>query len=245
MWSISAFSLPSGVWKYQDQYIDEPLAYGHMVGVFDGHGEMNDAVTIARVEIRTYLRDRTDEISLEALPEAFRRAADATHVCVGGSTAAVACLSNDGEAKIAILGDSLIVARRSTESLYSSTHHNVRTNMRERANVERRGGVYHDCYARKTPGGVGLQSGRAFGDFELHPVIGKNPDIDRIFIKSGGWLLACTDGVLDPASGSFSKYRKRIVEMIDGGATAEELVFRCTENKRHKDDATAVICRFS
>jgi serine/threonine protein phosphatase PrpC len=164
-----------------------------------------------------------------------------TKECRSGTTAIAALLDQRGKVHFGSLGDSILIARRS-EGVYTSTHHNVKANKRERERVMARGGFYDRGYARKYFDGSGLQMSRAFGDCDLKPVISEEADFDSIQIEKGGWLVVMTDGVIDPASGSFSKYKKRLVQVLDGGASAKELV--ACFNPRHIDDATAIVCRY-
>ena len=90
---------------------------------------------------------------------------------------------------------------------------------------------------------LGLQMSRALGDKDLNRVLLREPEIFHIPVNENSWILACSDGLLDP-SHMAGDTLPIVVDFIEHGADAEELVLAMA-NIQNDDNSTAVLVRLS
>ncbi len=244
-WIISGFSKPGkSDWTYQDRWIKSVCGDGYGIAVCDGHGRSDDAVDYAVRAFGELLPAVTDETPRKmetSMLAAFASIADGTRESEGGACCIALRLWNDGSVCAAVLGDSTFIAYlgRESDMLYYGPHHDLERNPVERRRAVERGGIYANGYicARYAC----TTSGRAFGDVELGAVLSKTPAVLPFWLGPGGWIVALTDGVVDPASPSYRGQGYTIKRMVSDGAGAEDIV----ELLGRDDDATAVLCKIA
>lgn len=244
MWKITSHSQSGG--KDQDRFFVEKnpqASRDYLVGIFDGHGKSDEVVEHCRSGFLSRLVSANPPQMLKYLREIFETIAEeiATLRLKGGSTAAVAYLGADGVVEIGILGDSMVVANKGDRGLFVSPQHNVRSNYKEREAAINRGGVFSGAYIRDPSTGHGLQLGRACGDLDMGRIISHVPEILKFNVSEGDWVVVTSDGVLEAGSSDYRQEQRKLVQMVDEGAEAEDLV-KYFQPRTH-DDATAIVCR--
>ena len=145
-------------------------------------------------------------------------------------------------AYVGILGDSPVLIKNPGQKLWISPEHNVRSNLQERQKVITRGGVFLDNYVWDETHERGAQFSRALGLRGLNSILDHQPEIFTFSLQSGSIIILATDGVGDPKHQSALMQMERLIEMVEKGAGAEDLVHdaiqRCTN-----DNATAIVAR--
>lgn len=229
-----------GARDYQeDRLVVAYPAGGMLFAVIDGHG---GHVVAERVKTRLitlweqFAATPTIEQRLQNVFAALHTENEFSH---DGAAVSVVYLGDDGrEAHVAILGDAPVVIRDSEGNINISPEHNVRSNMKEREAVTKRGGYYHGGYAFAGHGHNGLQMSRALGDASLDSILNREPEIYSVRLGDASFILLGTDGVFDPSHQELNV--TPIVELIDAGKTAEDLVTRAVKLPTH-DNASAIL----
>lgn len=229
-----------GLRDYQeDRYIFHDTPHGSLFAVFDGHCGYRAA--------EKCFRELPDVWDKAIIPDDLSATFMATfsvldsltqHMTDGTSASLVFIPVDEKSVHVAILGDSPVLVRLSEGKWNVSPEHNVRTNHSERAEAERRGGLYYNGYICK--GENGLQMSRALGDFPLRSILNRQPEIYRL--DSDGVVLLATDGVFDPSHHNSEREIAAVTRMIGEGATAQNIVDRAIKN-RTGDNATAILVR--
>jgi protein phosphatase 1L len=222
-----------------------PLGGGTLLAVFDGHGGEGTAERCARSAPTSWHH------ALIAEPEyvlpAFRRLiqsfVEAALHDSGGTTASIAYI-DAAQSRIytAVLGDSPIAVFDASGQLRVAASHNVRTNERERARAEERGGLYRAGYLHDSQDlQYGLQMSRAIGDRELGRILDREPEVARWELNDASACLIGTDGLF--AGGEVPNAAlERLVGMIQRGADASALVQDALE-RGSADNVTAIVWR--
>ena len=245
MWRIDSHMVPSGKWLCQDRIvIREMRAGGIAAALFDGNGKSNAVVDYCAEMLPRRLMELPLDAARGYILRSFADVAKEALKRKGGSTAAVACLAEDGRAFVAVLGDSLAIANIDGREIYVSPEHNVYSNIREREAAQKRGATYlpgnrvieHHNYL--------TQLGRAFGLCEMNGAVSSVPDINEMELRPGNWLALMSDGVLNPAGDTYTQDRKMLISLVDRGATASEIIRIFTKRREIADDASMIICRF-
>jgi serine/threonine protein phosphatase PrpC len=218
-----------------------------LLGVFDGHGgswvseiAVESTPAIFRATRKTIKQD--PEATLNHIYSKLVKATTGHH---SGSTASIVWLK-DNVAHVAVLGDSPVVIKDANGEIWKSPEHNVRTNLAEAQAAEARDGKISAngyLFDRWRIDGPGLQMSRALGDKELDRVLNREPEIFHIPVNKDSWILVCSDGLLDP-SHIADDTLPIVVDFIDHGADAEELVLAMA-NIQRDDNSTAVLVRLS
>lgn len=163
-----------------------------------------------------------------------------------GSTASVVWIpKTEKKAYIAVLGDSPIIVRTRQGTISISPEHNVRSNPKEAAAAEARGGILSGGYVWNDLGdlGDGLQMTRALGDKSLNKILDRNPEIYTVDLGKNSWILVGTDGILDPGHKDHEARVSHFVDLIENqNADAARLVDDAVKLPTH-DNATAVLLR--
>ena len=213
----------------------------HVLAVMDGHSGSEVAI-LCEDELAKIFSAKKFLSPEKLLKEVVAELATKTSGMVSGSTISIALvLPHQKKVVISILGDSPIIVKGRDGSIFVSPEHNVRTNQVEREEAVRRGGFYMGGYICDCATGSGLQLSRALGDTHLGNIISRLPYITTINIKGGSFVLVCSDGLIDPSHKSQDSV-PRIIELIEQGANAEQLIIDA-EQKGLRDNASAVLCR--
>jgi serine/threonine protein phosphatase PrpC len=180
---------------------------------------------------------------LLALERTFFFVSSATREYHDGSTASVAYVT-DKHAYVAVLGDSLVVARARGETYHQMPEHNVRSNPEEKAAAIRRGGFVQSGYLFAHDTGQGLQMARALGDATLDSVLSRKPDTAIYSLDAKGWVLLASDGLFDPSHkvSVSAASDGTLVQIIEGGIDAAGLVEDAIRRKTG-DNVSAVLVR--
>lgn len=231
----------------EDHYARFSTNRVHVYAVFDGHGGDECALASSHA-LRAFWTAAEAEYGddiMAVTKEAIALLADATKNDQSGSTLSlVAIRKSDNHVWGAVLGDSpiLIKAEGSGDSPrppYSMPEHNVRTNTIERYEAEQRGGVYYRGYMMD--GNAGLQMSRALGDVKLR-FLSREPTIWEY--SNVRYIILATDGVVDPGHKSeTAKYE--LMDLVEAGAEAHDLVRRATDDLKTGDNATAFVIRLA
>ena len=216
-----------------------------LLGIFDGHGSHWVADYAAN---HTPFLFQSIHKEIKKYPESvlkllYSNLVEKTNDYFSGSTATIVWIK-DNMAHVGILGDSLVIIKTADGDIWKSPEHNVRTNESEAIAAIKRGGKISPngyLFDKWRIDGPGLQMTRALGDKELHDVLNREPEIFHIPINENSWLVACTDGLIDPAHTTDNI--PVIIEHINNGATAEELVLEMA-NIQRDDNSTAILVRF-
>lgn len=234
-----------GARDYQeDRFGNLDLYAGTLLWVADGHGG-DQASQAIHDEIKSawILNDHSNPE--EQIKGVFRALDARTETVYSGSTLSLVYLPKDKKfIYIGVVGDSPVIVR-SGDKIYQGPDHNARTNPEERSQAIARGGVYAGGYVCTRYDGPGLQMTRALGDREMRFFLNQEPEIHILpFGQPGDWVLVATDGVIDPRHAKGKSEADVIAGLIDGGATAPELVSRAVKIPTH-DNATAILVKVS
>jgi serine/threonine protein phosphatase PrpC len=219
----------------EDRFYAGLSGTGCVFAVIDGHGGNECAQTL--VDSLPY----QDFTSLENLFKTLNE--NTCHFESGAALSLVVIDKDFTTAKVAVLGDAPVLIRNANGSLSISPEHNVRSNHAERHAVIAKGGYYFNGYAYGTDSNFGLQMSRAFGDAALDKILNRTPEIYEVPLGPDSFVLLATDGVFDPSHESMMiSARKPIVDLIDSGCSAADLVKRAIDIPTH-DNATAILIR--
>jgi len=231
--------------EQQDAFIRSfDSKYGTLLGVFDGHGG-DEASKLCAKHVSSHFFECLDGAVLSelALGDTLINAANNLRHYDAGTTASLAYLPLAEDAVYtAVIGDSpIIVGQRGL--FWLSPQHNVRSNVAERTAAQMRGGSYSQGYIWNGFSGPGLQMSRALGDAAMGKVISNVPDIKRLEVSEYDFVLVGSDGLFDPRNEDTDKAAQTLVEKIQSGATAEDLVAYALSVPTG-DNVTAVLARF-
>jgi protein phosphatase 1K len=219
---------------------------GYLLAVFDGHGGSECADHCAKVLIelwhRTYKWDHIT--SHESLISAvFHTLNDGTENMGPGCAASIAFIPKDGTSVIVgVLGDAPVLIKQANGELWLAPEHNVRTNRAEADAAIKRGGFVQSGYLFVRQSGQGLQMSRALGDRFLGTVLNREPEIFRLPLGVGSWVLVGTDGLFDPSHAT--QPGETIAAAIEAGHDANQLVQNAL-NVPTYDNVTAILVKLS
>lgn len=229
----------------EDRFFTASLPQGLLFGVFDGHGG-EDCAQKASDLFPGIFADSIGEpgqSAEEALYFSFISLVSATLDHEDGSTASVVYIPwSSDRAYVAVLGDSPVIVKRADQSIWHAPEHNVRTNHAEAQAAQERGGVIYGGYLTMSFSGPGLQMSRALGDRFLHKVLNRVPEVSEHVLGAGSFVLACTDGALDPGHEATETEAQNVVALIQSGGDAQAIVDRAIEIPT-RDNVTALLVR--
>ena len=181
----------------------------------------------------------------EILRKTIKNLAQALIDYDSGSTASLVYIPEIGdEVYTAVIGDSPIIILKGHDYWYGPDH-NVRSNHAEAEAVRKRGGYIHNGYAMGR-GVFGLQMGRALGDAELVDILSTEPEVNKVSIGQGAWILVCTDGLIDPGHNGVDA-KQAIIDRcnsnVHGEFTAEDLV-QYAVGVPTGDNVSCILARF-
>jgi serine/threonine protein phosphatase PrpC len=226
----------------EDRLFTATTAEGTLAAVFDGHGG-EQCVKIASDKFVAAWADTHEagKDPLESLKETYKQISAAVDWMEEGTTASALFIPFAGDdVYVAVLGDSPIILQQPDGSIHVSPEHNVRSNIAERTAAQNRGGFYDGGYICMRFSGPGLQMARAFGNAHLRPVVISEPEVYTT--KMGKFALVASDGVVDPSHRDGAASVTDIVNLIESGADAAQIVMRAV-NIPTNDNATAILLR--
>jgi serine/threonine protein phosphatase PrpC len=225
------------------------------MAVFDGHGGAHCSEYCSE-EAPALFADALDEAAekgmspKDAILKVFQNLAIATQSFADGSTASVVYIPWDKTTSpwsatkvyVAILGDSPVIVKDANGTIVFSPEHNARTNVKERKAAQNRGAFYIRGYLHSTLDQPGLQMSRSFGDRHLGRILSRVPEVYDLTLGVGSWVLACTDGAIDPSHGKGKSAFDSVVQLIEGHGTAQHIVDRAVAAPT-EDNVTAMLVR--
>lgn len=224
---------------------------GYLLAVFDGHGGTSAAeycsqrlIPLCHEVYDNFLFPVRPTVSFEIwLRQIFKVLNDDTELFGPGCAASIVFIPKDGsEAVVGVLGDAPVLVKKADGALWLSPEHNVRTNREEADAAIARGGFVQSGYLFIGQSGGGLQMSRALGDRHLGPVLNREPQIFRVPVGAGSFVLVASDGLFDPSHAS--NVSEQIAAHIEGGALAEELVQNAV-NEPTYDNVTAILVKLA
>jgi serine/threonine protein phosphatase PrpC len=215
---------------------------GYLLATFDGHGGPEVAEHCAS-ELIPIFHNAQENNSEKTIQKMFKILHSETEHMGSGCAASVAFIPKSGtEVIVGILGDAPVLIKKADGELWLSPEHNVRTNRAEVDAAIKRGGFVQSGYLFVRQSGSGLQMTRALGDRYLGPVLNREPEIFRLPVGPGSFVLVATDGLFDPAH--ILNPATEISQIIDAGADANELVQRALAVPT-RDNVTAILVKLS
>ena len=236
--NISSISKQNKRNYQEDRYFVINNNKGTFVCVFDGHGGSGVSEfcynnvwkilqTIKLIDPKEILVELVKELDFQ------------TQQMNEGSTLSIALINdNPLRVTIAILGDSPVVVYTKEGNTNIGPEHNVRSNSKEKAAIESRGGIYEKGYIYTDKGTCGLQLSRALGDFKLDSILSRNPDIYTI--ENPQWVLVASDGIFDAGHKGNEKIFEEIKELAKNNSSAEE-VSNWSDIRNPTDNTTAIV----
>lgn len=212
-----------------------------LLGIFDGHSGF-EAVTAAALKTATIYETlrRVGNYGTGLLEKIIERLDKETAEFACGTTASLVWLPPEPTAAyVAILGDSPVLIK-SGDTLNISPEHNVRTNTAEADAALERGGFIHNGYLFAPGAYSGIQMSRVLGDKALRSVTTRVPEVYRVPVAAGDWILLGSDGLLDPAHLT-TDANAVIQKQIELGYTASDLVL--AKLYEAQDNVTAILAR--
>lgn len=214
---------------------------GYLLAVFDGHGGFEAADQCAKTLVEIWHTEAVDAPDTEVvMRNVFACLHDETSSYMGsGCAASIAFIKADGsEVIVGILGDAPVLVKN--DGIWHSPEHNVRSNPAEVAAVTQRGGFVSDGYCFQTYSSGGLQMSRTLGDANLDKILSREPEIFRLPLQAGDWVLVGSDGLFDPSH--ITNPAVSIGLLIDQGADAQALVQNAL-NVPTEDNVTAILVK--
>jgi serine/threonine protein phosphatase PrpC len=246
-------SISSDTHKGRRDYQEDRLftltgAEGTLLAIFDGHGGA-DVAHLASEQLPAIW---ADEITAEgatpktALQNSIQKLNILTQHYEPGSTISLVFIpANDDTASVAIMGDSPVIIKDAEGKINISPDHNVRTNYIEAEAAKSRGGFVEGGYLFQSYDGMGLQMARALGDSYLNKVLSRTPEIYGVKINKDSFIIAASDGCFDPGHYDFKKAAQTIVELVERGQEANELVHRAAVDYPTGDNVSCIVARFN
>jgi serine/threonine protein phosphatase PrpC len=235
-----------GLRSYQE---DRHIVYhapdeGYLLAVFDGHGGSETADYCANRLIALYheVRSKLLVANFESIILGiFQELNKATQRMHSGCAASIAIIKEDGsEVIVGVLGDAPVLVKN--DGVWCSPEHNVRSNPAEAKTAQQRGGFISGGYLFAEYSGSGLQMSRALGDYYLDKVLSREPEIFRLPLKTGDYVLVASDGLFDPSHATHPQVSINL--LIEAGADATRLVQNALDVPTG-DNVTAVLVKLS
>lgn len=215
-----------------------------MLAIMDGHSGSEVAELIKdilpRIVEDSFLQTGTNIPRL--LQNTINTINQHTRYDHSGSTLSIVVIpSDERKAYVAVLGDSPVIILDQNGRVVTSPDHNIRTNLEERNEAIKKGATTNGRYIYDQKTGDGLQMSRALGDVSMDSILNRNPEIYEVILNEDSFVIVATDGVFDPAHDTESDIC-RVIEMVDKGAEAKDLVKDALE-RQTGDNATAIVWR--
>ena len=253
--SISHASAQGSRAEQQDRYLSMRIELpkvqqgsGQLMAVMDGHGGHETAELLAE-KLQPLFEESLKEgsgVVEDAIRQTFQRLADLAQKEPSGSTLSLVCVPDEETAAyVGVIGDSPVVIRNATGSLWISPLHNARSNPRERDAALARGALYAGGYLEdpEVPG-YGLQLSRALGDCHLSRILTRAPDIQRVELGKGSFILIASDGVLDSMDVYVADQLTRLATLAQNASDARVIVEDALE-RRTGDNVTVILWKAS
>ena len=210
------------------------------MAVMDGHNG-HGASDFCFQNINKNFSIKEDEDAEAALCNLVSKLANATTGFIAGTCLTVAYIDeNITQASVAVLGDCPAIVIDKNKQVHISPVHNVRTNLKERAAAEKRGGYYSaDGYIFNSSGSYGLQMGRSLGDARMQGVTSREPE--TYTIQNPRFVALVTDGVLEIGQECSDELIEEFMKLSETNTTATDLL-ECTDALlTPRDNATIVL----
>lgn len=219
---------------------------GYLLAVFDGHGGFETAEYCAKNLIEIYYEVRNNLLvpNFETIMRGiFQVLNKRTQHMGSGCAASIAIIKADGSEVITgILGDAPVLVKKADGELWLSPEHNVRSNPSEVKAAQERGGFVSGGYLFASYSGGGLQMSRALGDTNLDKVLSREPEIFRLLVGVGSFVLVASDGLFDPSHQDDLSEATAVA--IERGLDAEKLV-KIALSVPTRDNVTAILVKLS
>ena len=234
----------------EDRLVAETIQLGDMalqvMAVMDGHNGSGVA-QLAADKLIPSIREAYEPARgiIETLKTTVSKLNEATKRSSSGSTLSIVAIpEEERRAYVAILGDSPVIIADDNGKINISPEHNVRSNLTEREKAIERGALYDNrgfiCTA-----GSGLQMSRALGDREFDPFLDRNPDTYSVKLGAGSFIVAATDGVLDPKHQNTTEEAVRLAGVVREDRMDAEAIVRDAIKRGGTDNATAIVWRMA
>jgi len=247
-----SYGTAQGERNYQeDRFVNKSLAIngiengnGRLMGIMDGHGGSGSAQLVSEKLPEVFKAAIIEEKGdvKKALKETVNSLHELTKDQESGTTLSIVYVPADAEtAYVAVLGDSPILIEDRDGKIHTSPEHNVRTNQKELEKAKERGAEYDPSgYIMLAESLYGLQMSRALGDKKIDSILDRTPDIYSVALGENSFIVAGSDGLLDPAHGDTQDVVSYIVELVKSGADARSLVNDAIR-RRTGDNVTAIV----
>lgn len=236
------YATDRGLRPYQE---DRHVVYwvpdeGYLLATFDGHGGSECADFCAKNLISVFHGvPRANRPLEEVIRDVFAILNEKTEIMGPGCAASIAFIPKDEHnVVVGVLGDAPILVKKADGELWLAPEHNVRTNRAEVDAAIKRGGFVQSGYLFARYSDAGLQMSRAFGDRFLGTVLNREPEIFRLSIGPGSFVLVGTDGLFDPNHATNPS--TIIARAIEAGADAYKLVQNALAVPT-RDNVTAIL----
>jgi len=234
-----------GLRPYQeDRYVISKIPHeGYLLATFDGHGGSECADYCAENLVSLFHSAAAEDDILEnVIRNVFKLLNLGTEYMGSGCAASIAFIPENGsEVIVGVLGDAPVLVKKKDGELWLAPEHNVRTNEAEASAAKDRGGFIQGGYLFGSRfGSGGLQMSRALGDCNID-VLNREPEIFRLPIDLGSFVLVGTDGLFDPSHATSPV--EFIAAAIESGSNARDLVQRALAIPTG-DNVTAILAVF-
>ncbi len=219
---------------------------GYLLATFDGHGgsECADLCTKLLISIYHQIRPNLLIVNLKTLIRGIFHTLNAETKHMGaGCAASIAFIKKDGsEVIVGVLGDAPVLVKKFDGDLWLAPEHNIRTNKSEVEAAKARGGFVQGGYLFGSRfSSPGLQMSRALGDCNID-VLNREPEIFRLPLGPGSFVLVGTDGLFDPSHAT--NQSATIAAAIEAGHDANQLVQNALAVPTY-DNVTAILVKLS
>jgi serine/threonine protein phosphatase PrpC len=252
MGGIMKFEMTHATEKGRRPYQEDRLVVywvpdeGYLLATFDGHGGSECADYCANNLVELYYKAYKQEFctSYENLLKTIFYFLNLNTESMGaGCAASIAFIPKDGrDVIVGILGDAPVLIKQINGEIWLAPEHNVRTNKAEADAAIKRGGFVSGGYLFSSYSGGGLQMSRALGDVNLNRVLNREPEIFRLPLGVGSWVLVGSDGLFDPSHATNPS--TTIAVAIDAGHDANLLVQNALAVPTY-DNVTAILVKLS
>jgi serine/threonine protein phosphatase PrpC len=234
----------------EDRYFIKSFPQGTLMGVFDGHGGKYTAEYSAEhtSDIFKTLFDSKKYDELTLLEKTIEQLNLKTIDMVSGSTASLVWVDNNYQfAYVAILGDSPVIIKDASNTIWLSPEHNVRTNYAEGnyAIKNLNGMIKHGyLYDKNKPWEYGIQMSRALGDNALSNVLIRKPEVFKVPLNNSSWIICGSDGLLDPGHENTAAVLHNITLLADASSTTADTLIKCAKNAGSYDNITCILMKY-
>jgi serine/threonine protein phosphatase PrpC len=233
----------------EDRLFTSTMQEGTLLAVLDGHGG-DECSHFASEELPGIFADEIgEEDALNHVPDVLKDCIHKLNIMTQhmgpGSTLSLAFIPAKGDVvTCAVIGDSPIIIKDADGKINIGPEHNVRTNYIEMEAARARGGFVEGGYLFQSYDGMGLQMARALGDSHLSKVLSRVPDIYEVKVNAESFVIVASDGAFDPGHYDFKKAAQTVVESVEKGATAADLVKYAAVDYPTGDNVSVILARF-